>query len=213
MPKPYVPNDKWSQKAQEMGYRARSVFKLMELDERFSLLKPKMRVLDLGAAPGSWLQYVAEKIGPEGVAIGLDLQKIEEIAPNVRTAKADITDIPAVYLLLQALLSHERPKVDIVLCDLAPNTSGIRDIDQWRSIELNEAAVALASKVLNQGGGCVLKVFRGADFDEFFTKLKIDWTVRLAHVAASRDRSSEVYLVMKRKRAQTKTQVDEAGSA
>ena len=101
----------------------------------------------------------------------------------------------------------------MVLCDLAPNTSGIRDIDQWRSIELNEAAVALASKVLNQGGGCVLKVFRGADFDEFFGKLKIEWTVRLAHVAASRDRSSEVYLVMKRKRAQTKTQVDEAGSA
>ena len=89
MPKPYTPNDKWSQKAAELGYRARSVFKLMELDERYKLLRPGMNVLDLGAAPGSWLQYASERVGTKGIAIGLDLEAIEPIAKNVRTAKAD----------------------------------------------------------------------------------------------------------------------------
>ncbi|TSC99419.1 MAG: 23S rRNA (uridine2552-2'-O)-methyltransferase, partial [Candidatus Peregrinibacteria bacterium Greene1014_49] len=95
MPKRYIPNDKWARKAKEEGFRARSIYKLQELDEKFHLLSPGITILDLGAAPGSWLQYVSGKIGPKGLAIGLDLQKIEKIAANVVTMQQDIMDLDA----------------------------------------------------------------------------------------------------------------------
>ena len=104
MPKPYTPNDKWARKAKEEGFRARSIYKLQELDEKFQLLHPGMIVLDLGAAPGSWLQYVSGKIGPKGLAIGLDLQKIEKIAPNVVTLEQDIMDLDAVEKIVHEVM-------------------------------------------------------------------------------------------------------------
>ncbi|MBI3332298.1 RlmE family RNA methyltransferase [Candidatus Peregrinibacteria bacterium] len=196
MPKPYTPNDKWSQRAAAEGYRARSVYKLMELDERFGLLKPGMTVLDLGAAPGSWLQYTSQQIGPEGRAIGLDLAPIEPIGKNVETLTQDITDLGAIDRILQ---ERSIKQVDLILSDIAPNTSGIKDVDQWRSVELNQSAVAIAEKWLKPGGRCVLKIFRGADFDEFLGQLKRTLRdVRIVTVKASRNRSREVYLVMKK---------------
>lgn len=227
MPKPYIPNDSWSRKAAKEGYRARSVYKLMELDERFELLKPGMRVLDLAAAPGSWLQYESARIGPTGLAIGIDLQEIAPIAPNVKTFVLDITDSTQVNELLMrefkeikenkeiketkndtrshshslsslhSLTSSISSTFDIVLSDIAPQTSGIKDVDQWRSIELNQAVLAVAERWLKPGGRCVLKVFRGADFDRFLRNLKRDWKeVNIVTVQASRDRSREVYLIM-----------------
>lgn len=193
MPKPYTPNDKWSKRAAAEGYRARSVYKLMELSERFRLLKPGQTVLDLGAAPGSWLQYTAEAVGPKGVVIGLDLTEIAPIE-NVCTFVQDVTDLAAVEALLKRESAYP---VDVVLSDMAPKTSGISDVDQWRSVELNQAASAIALKILKSGGRCVLKIFRGADFDPFLNELKRTWKhVRTAHVQASRDRSHEVYLVL-----------------
>ncbi|MDP6575500.1 MAG: RlmE family RNA methyltransferase [Candidatus Peribacteraceae bacterium] len=190
MPKRYTPNDELSQKAKAEGYRARSVYKLKELDEKFNLIKPGMTVLDLGAAPGSWLQYAKEKVGPKGKVIGVDLQEIEPIE-GIETIKADITE--PTLLTLPTI-----PKsIDLILSDLAPSTSGVKDVDQWRSIELNQAVEKIAEQALKPGGVCVMKVFRGADFDDFLRSLKTKWeTVKTAQVKASRDRSREIYILI-----------------
>jgi len=135
MSKPYIPNDELSRKAKTEGYRARSVYKLKELDEKFNLIKPGMTVLDLGAAPGSWLQYAKEKVGAEGKIIGIDLQEIEPI-DGVETIQADITQ------------DIDLPNADLILSDLAPSTSGIKDVDQWKSIELNQSVEKIAGKLL-----------------------------------------------------------------
>lgn len=218
MPKPYIPNDAWSRKAAKEGYRARSVYKLMELDERFHLLKSGLTVLDLAAAPGSWLQYASKRIGPKGLVIGLDLTPIKSIAANVKTFIQDIADMVGVNRLLaqetkdaketedtqkqpsdSSVSSNSSASFDVVLSDIAPSTSGIRDVDQWRSIELNQSVLAVAERWLKPGGFCVLKVFRGADFDSFLRKVKAQWSdVKMATPRASRDRSKEVYLVMRK---------------
>ena len=189
MPKRYIPNDAWSRKAAEEGYRARSVYKLMELDEKFRLLKPGITVLDLGAAPGSWLQYVVKQVGAKGRVIGVDVQEIEPIE-GVETHKADIMDTETLSLLPD--------KIDLILSDLAPKTSGVKDVDQWKSIELSEAVVAIARDHLAHDGTCVLKVLRGGDFDDFLRDRKKEWRqVNTFSAKASRDRSREVYLILK----------------
>ncbi|HRH93315.1 MAG TPA: RlmE family RNA methyltransferase [Candidatus Peribacteria bacterium] len=193
MPKPYQPNDKWSQRAAREGYRARSVFKLEELDHKFHLLEHGQRVLDIGAAPGSWLQYASKMVGPTGKVIGLDLTPIKHVAPNVVTYVADVFD----FKQMGGIISGEGwDKVDLILSDLAPNTTGIRDVDQWRSIELNQQVVAIAQRWLRRGGTVVMKVFRGADFDEFTQLCKRTFPrFKLLTVQASRDRSREVYVL------------------
>ena len=194
MTKPYIPNDKWSQRAAVEGYRARSVYKLMELDERFRLLKPGMTVIDIGAAPGSWLQYAATAVGPSGKVIGFDLQQIELVADNVSCHQIDLTNTG----LVEAMLKQEGvTSVDLVLSEIAPATSGVKDVDQWRSIELAQHVVALAKHYLKPHCKCVVKIFRGADFDEFLLNVKSEWkTVKITNVQASRDRSREIYLVV-----------------
>lgn len=155
-----------------------------------------MTVLDLGAAPGSWLQYTSQRIGNRGRAIGIDLSPIEDVEKNVSTHEQDITDAQAVAAILDETGIKQ---VDLVLSDIAPSTSGIRDVDQWRSIELNQAVVDLAQRFLKPEGSCVLKVFRGADFDAFLAELRQTWkNVKPAHVEASRDRSKEIYIVMRK---------------
>lgn len=196
MPKPYQPNDKWSQKAAAEGYRARSVYKLMELDERHRLLAPGMTVLDLGAAPGSWLQYESEAVGPGGKVIGIDLTPIAPIANNVFTYRHDLMDIPGVRKIVE---SHGVKQVDLILSDAAPNTSGVADIDQWRSVELTRSIMDTAIAMLRPGGKAVAKIFRGADFDEFVNTVKKQFRMmKVVHVKATRDRSKEVYLVVRK---------------
>lgn len=195
MPKPYTPNDKWSQRAAREGYRARSVYKLMEMDERYRLIKPGMTILDLGAAPGSWAQYAAEKVGASGKVIGVDLQEIAPLEGPVRLYQADITDREAMQKILD---SEHVEKVDLILSDLAPKTSGIRDVDQWKSIELSQIVIEVAASHLKPGGTCVIKVLRGADFDEFLAEQKRLWKdVKPFQAKASRDRSFEIYVLMR----------------
>ncbi len=194
LPKPYIPNDKWSQKAAAEGYRARSVYKLMELNQKFRLLKPGLTVIDIGAAPGSWLQYTAQQVGPRGKVIGFDLQEIAPVAPNVSLHVLDVNDQEKLDAILQG---EGVTTVDLLLSDIAPSTSGVRDVDQWRSIELAQMVLAVAMKYLPAGGRCVVKVFRGADFDEFLGEAKRTWRmVKIATAKASRDRSREVYVVV-----------------
>jgi 23S rRNA (uridine2552-2'-O)-methyltransferase len=193
MPKPYTPNDKWSQRAAAEGFRARSVYKLQELDSRYKLLREGMKVLDLGAAPGSWLQEVSNAIGPKGKAIGLDLTPIEPIAANVETLVQDVTDIPTVMKILE---ERGMPQVNLVLSDMAPSTSGIKDVDQWKSVELCQAVLNVADACLRPNGTVVMKIFRGADFDAFLAQVRLAYNeVKVKQVEASRDRSREVYIV------------------
>ena len=193
MPKAYVHNDAWSKKAAKEGYRARSVYKLMEIDARYELIRPGLRVLDIGAAPGSWLQYTSDKLGPEGRVLGLDLKPIAFTAPNVVTRVVDVFDDVAVA---KAIAERSWKHVDLVLSDIAPNTSGIKDVDQWRSIELNQKIAAIARKYLRGKGSVVMKVFRGKDFDAFTQELKTQFRrLKVMSAVASRDRSREVYVV------------------
>lgn len=196
MPKPYVPNDKWSRRATKEGYRARSVYKLMELDKRFRLLEEGITVIDLGSAPGSWLQYAAKIVGPSGRIFGFDFQEIMPVAPNVKTCVMDITNLRAIE---DELLRNGVSKADLILADLAPNTIGVKDVDHWRSVELAQASLAIGKDMLKPNGKCAVKVFRGADFDEFFRNLKMDWQEpTIVETAASRDRSREVYVVVRK---------------
>lgn len=200
MPKRYTPNDSWARKAAEEGYRARSVYKLKELDEKYRLIKSGMTVLDLGAAPGSWLQYVNEKCrikNDKCRIIGVDLQEIEPIE-GVETYIADMTDANAINAILHPT-PHPTPSIDLILSDLAPKTSGIKDVDQWKSIELSQAVLQIAEKHLKKGGHCVMKILRGADFDEFLRDCKQHWkNVRTCIPKACRDRSKEIYVVLSR---------------
>lgn len=193
MPKPYTPNDTWSRKAQAEGYRARSVYKLQELDERFRLFAKARSVLDLGACPGSWLQYVTKNV--HGTIIGVDVQPIEPI-DGVKLFQEDITDLEA---LNKIFIQEGVKKFDVIISDLAPKTSGVKDVDQWRSIELSNAVLDVAHKFLHPNGTVVMKVFRGSDFDEWFTDVKTQFEFsKVVIVKASRDRSREVYVVCSR---------------
>lgn len=189
----FDPRDKWARKAQEEDFRARSVYKLAELDERFRLIKKGMTILDVGAAPGSWLQYCSEKCGPTGKVIGLDLQPIEPIADNVHTFVCDITDEAAIA---DCLAKVGVETVDLVLSDIAPKTSGIKDIDQYRSVELSQYVLDAAKTFLIPNGACAMKVFRGADFDPFLREVKEVFPIaKPVHVRATREGSKEVYVV------------------
>jgi 23S rRNA (uridine2552-2'-O)-methyltransferase len=196
MPKPYIPNDKWSQRAAADGYRARSVYKLMEIDDKFGILREGDAVIDLGAAPGSWLQYASQAVGPKGIVLGFDLQDIEPVAENVKTFKTDILDRFAV----QDVVRQEGiVEINAVLSDVAPSTSGVKDVDQWKSVELAQASFAVAADLLKRGGWIVVKVFRGSDFDEFLKELKTEWkNAKVFEAEASRDRSREVYVIARR---------------
>ena len=187
----YTPNDKWSQRAQSEGFRARSIYKLQELDEKYGLFKRVNSVLDIGAFPGSWLQYAVKKI-PNGTIVGIDLEAIEPI-PGVITHVADITDFQTLNTLF---IQSNTPTFPLIISDLAPKTSGIKDIDQWKSIELSEGVLEAARHYLHTNGTVVFKILRGADFDDFYRTLKLNFKrVHMTKVAASRDTSREVYVV------------------
>lgn len=193
MPKQYTPNDKLALKAQKLGLRARSVFKLEELDQKFRLLASGMKVLDLGASPGSWLQYTSSIIGKGGIALGLDIKPISHISDNIITQICDITQIEAVRASLQSVNLNQ---VDLLLSDISPSTTGIKYIDQKRSVELNKAIFEIAKQFLKPKGRLVMKVFQGEDLPEFIKSLKRYFSqTQVQRLSASRDRSREVYIV------------------
>lgn len=205
MPKPYNPQDRYFKKAKEEGYKARSAFKLQEIQEKFRVMRQGDTILDLGAAPGSFLQYVSKIIGPNGNALGVDLQEIKLNLANVKTEVCDIYDDAKVDGLIKRFSEAKSPaggtltalgKFDVILSDLAPRTSGVKDIDQWKSVELCMQVVEIAKKWLKPHGNLVMKIFQGADFDEFYKDARTRFrTVKITKPDAVRDRSREVYLV------------------
>ena len=193
MPKPYNPRDRFYEKARKEGLRARSAFKLEEIQKRFRVLRPGGRVLDLGAAPGGWCQIAAREVGGRGFVLGIDLEPIAPLPPPSQTWVADAFSTE----LLARLRSEGRAPYDAVLSDLAPKTSGIHGVDEARSLELAGRALALSLQVLKPSGNFVVKIFMGGDFDEFLRTCRQAFRqVKVVRPEASVARGSkEVYLV------------------
>ena len=193
MPKPYNPRDRFYEKARKEGLRARSAYKLEEIQKRFRVLRPGGRVLDLGAAPGGWCQIAAREVGSKGFVLGVDLEPIAPLPPPSHTWVADAFSTE----LLARLRSEGRVPYDAVLSDLAPKTSGIHGVDEARSLELAGRALGLSLEVLKPAGCFVVKIFMGGDFEEFLRTCKRAFQkVRVVRPEASVARGSkEVYLV------------------
>lgn len=194
MPKPYNVQDKYFQLAKERGYRARSAFKLLEIQEKYHLIHRGDTVVDLGAAPGSFLQVISELVGGAGTAVGFDLQEIDAFEEeNIHTFVQDIMDKDAIFARLEELTLK---KADVVTSDLAPKTSGIRDLDQGRSAELTDQAFFIATRILKKGGNFVGKIFEGEEMQAVIKRMKTRFKkVSVFKPASSRDRSFETFVV------------------
>lgn len=183
--------DPYTRQARTEGWRGRAVYKLIELDRKDRLFRGGMRVVDLGAAPGSWSQYAVTRVGDDGLVIASDRLPIDPI-PGVRFVEGDFHD----EAVLEALLEVLGEGADLVMSDMAPNMSGVAAVDQPASMALTELAHDLAVRVLKPGGTFVTKMFQGEGSDAFTRALKSDFTsVRIRKPEASRDRSREVYVV------------------
>jgi 23S rRNA (uridine2552-2'-O)-methyltransferase len=195
MPKPYDPKDFYYRQAKKQGLRARSAFKIDEIVRRHRLLAPGRAVLDLGAAPGGFLQVLADAVGEGGVAVGVDLETIRQLnKPWVKTAVLDLLAPDA----LDRIRALHPGRFDLVTSDMAPKTIGIKITDEARSLELCRMALQVACATLKQGGGFVTKVFMGGDFPIFKREVATRFaTVHVARPEAVRESSYEVYVVGK----------------
>ena len=188
-------DDAYVKRAQAEGMRSRAAFKLEELLERDRLLKPSMIVVDLGAAPGGWSQLVRRKLDEGGRVIALDILPMQGIG-GVEFIEGDFREDAALEAL-QARLNGT--KADLVLCDMAPNISGIETADQARAMHLAELALDFARNWLKPGGSFLVKLFQGAGFDDYLRGLRADFArVTLRKPKASRARSREVYALASR---------------
>jgi 23S rRNA (uridine2552-2'-O)-methyltransferase len=187
---PYARPDARTRAAKAQGYPARSVFKLEEIDRRVRLLSPGQRVLDLGAAPGSWSLYAAERVGARGVVLAIDRQPIlQAFPPQVHVAQGDA-------LTLETSALSEFAPYDVVLSDMAPNTSGSKTADQARSYELFARAVVVARELGRPGSHFVGKLFMSADFEAARASLTEAYAkCQVIRPEGTRSRSTEVFLV------------------
>jgi 23S rRNA (uridine2552-2'-O)-methyltransferase len=182
--------DKTYMRAKHEGYRSRAAYKLMEIQKKFSIIRPTDNIVDLGAAPGSWLQV--ERNLTTAQVLGIDLNPIAELA-GVETIEGDLND-PEVI----ALVRKKLPVVNVVLCDAAPKLSGHKSYEQARIIELNEQALAFTITVLKQGGNFAIKSFQGTDFPDFYADCRrYFYSVKTCITQSSRKGSTELYIVAK----------------
>ena len=185
-------NDHYVQEAKRLGYRARAAFKLIEIDARDRLLRPGQLIVDLGAAPGSWSQVAAAKLRGQGSVIALDLLPMTGIA-GVDFLLGDFAE-DAVLTALESALNGRQ--ADLVLSDMAPNISGVASVDQARAIQLAELALEFSRSWLKPSGNLLVKVFQGEGFDGFRADMiQAFGKVAVRKPKASRERSSEVYLL------------------
>lgn len=190
MPRPGVP-DPYRQQARAQGFVSRAVFKLKAIDVKFHLLRPGQRVLDLGCSPGSWLQYLGSRVGAQGKVVGVDLATPKlSIVPPLYFVAGDIQSID-----LEALQAVS-PAFDLVVSDLAPRTTGVRLVDQQRSLELAQRAWEIAQAVLAPGGHFLVKIFEGPEVNSLVTTLQGAFTtVHRVKPAGSRQESWELYIL------------------
>jgi 23S rRNA (uridine2552-2'-O)-methyltransferase len=189
----YDPRDYYFRKAKAEHFAARSVFKLQEIDDRFRILRLGQRILDLGAAPGSWSQYASKKIGLDGRILGIDLEPIALTLPNAVFVQADLREARLERIFT---LNGITPPFDVVLSDMAPKTTGVRITDQTRSLELASLALDTAERFLKPRGSFVCKLFQGGDFEAFRSRLRVDFgKVELLRPRSTRKESKEIFFV------------------
>ncbi len=185
-------NDPYVQLAQKEGYRSRAAYKLLEIDEKDHLLKPGMVVVDLGATPGGWSQVAARKVGHNGKVIALDLLPLDPLH-GVDFIQGDFRDDVVLKQLEDKLAGR---KIGLVISDMAPNISGVASMDQARAMHLAELAMEFALEHLTPEGSFLVKVFQGAGFEEYLKQMRSSFSKVVSRKPkASRDRSSEVYLL------------------
>lgn len=191
--------DDYYNRAKQEGYRARSAYKLKQLNETAGLFGPGNVVVDLGAAPGGWTQVAAEEVGEEGLVIGVDRQRIdpvEDVPASVELLRGDITEERTHEQIVET--ASDAGGVDTVVSDMAPNMTGDYDLDHARSVHLARQAFETAAAVLDAGGDLAVKVFDGRDLDDLHEEIATEFEyVREVRPDASRDSSSELYLVAK----------------
>lgn len=184
--------DKYVKRARQEGARSRAIYKIEEIDRRDRLLRPGMTVVDLGAAPGGWSQYVKSRVGDSGRVVSLDILPMEPIV-GVEIIEGDFTQQPVLDSLLSRLNDK---KVDLVISDMAPNMTGVASVDQARSMHLAELALEFVDKALSPGGSLMIKTFQGAGFNEFHAQLRRRFEkVLVRKPSASRAESREIYLL------------------
>ncbi len=181
-------------KAKKERYRSRAAYKLKQLNNKFELIKKGDRVLDLGAAPGGWMQVAREKVGEEGFILGVDLEEIEPFwAENIKSIQGDITS-PEILEKIKL----ETPVFDVVISDASPGISGVWSMDHLRSVELCKAALEIAGKLLKPKGNLLLKIFQGEESHDFFGEVKKSFAhAKTTKPKASRERSAEMYITAK----------------
>jgi 23S rRNA (uridine2552-2'-O)-methyltransferase len=191
----YKLRDTYYKKAKQQGYRSRAAYKLLELQERFRIFKTGQLIVDLGAAPGGWMQVAAKLVGPSGKVLGVDLQPIEAFHhKNIIVMQGDITATETEQRIMEYL---GRP-ADSVISDLAPKLTGIRDTDEARSLELNRTALEVAKRLLRAGGSFLIKSFVSEELRIFSAELDKQFaSVQRTRPDASRKGSSEIYLFAK----------------
>lgn len=184
--------DRFHQKAKREGFLARAVYKLEEIDTKHAIFDAGFRVLDLGCAPGSWLQYARQQLGEPARLVGLDRAPLDRPPPGARILVGDVLTIDVATLL------GELPAFDVVLSDMAPDTTGVRHVDQSRSEALFERALDIASQVLAPGGNFVGKLFQGPDFQKLIQAVRGKFaSQKTAKPASSRQISIEQYVIGK----------------
>ena len=188
-------HDVFHRRAKQQGFVARSVFKLEEIDQKHHLLRRGGRVLDLGCKPGSWLQYAGSIVGPEGALVGIDRTPLDKPIPGARLLVGDV------FAVTPEELRGELDGFDVVLSDMAPDTSGVRSLDQARSEGLFERALEIAELTLAKGGHFVGKLFQGPDWQRLLKRAREGFgEVRTVKPAGSRKESIEQYVVAKDRR-------------
>lgn len=183
--------DHYRKLAKDQGYRSRAAYKLLQLNDSYHILGKGSKVVDVGCAPGGWVQVAMKLVGGGGKVVGIDLKEVEPVA-GAMIFQGDIEDPMTVGRIAESL----QDKADLLLSDLAPNVSGVWDVDHARQISLSKSAFSLAEKVLKDNGNAVFKVFEGEFLTEFRNELKKSFgKVLLSKPTASRQESSELYLV------------------
>jgi 23S rRNA (uridine2552-2'-O)-methyltransferase len=187
-------SDVYVKKAQEEGYRSRAVYKLKEVDDKEHILRPGMSIVDLGAAPGGWTQYVTQRLQGNGRVVALDILPMDSL-PDVTVIQGDFQDDATLAQLTQLI---PQQSLDLILSDMAPNMSGNAAVDIPRAMYLVELAFDFAKTMLRPGGMMLIKIFHGAGFDEILKEVRTNFAkVSVKKPQASRARSKETYLLAK----------------
>ncbi len=200
-PHPFEVKDKFFHKAKDAWFRARSVFKLEELDKEFKIVKPWMNICDIGAAPWSFLQYIHRVVKESGIIVWIDIKRIDQIGgKNIYLIQSDIFDFKNLTPQIESIL-WDIKQFDTITSDIAPNTTGRKDVDQYASVELNIEILKFADVFLKSGGNLLLKVFKGEDFIDLTREIEKRYERFTEYKpVACRDRSMEEYVICFKKK-------------